>query len=1409
MNSQIYQTNTFLKGLNLDADISMIGSDQYRYAENIRLLTNDNGTTGVLQGVENIEKLTLTSVTQGETVLGAGEIIIGVTSVKEYGVVFTKDYTDNKCYNRVWRLNFTNDKKVPVCTCVLQGYFDIENKLSLVTHYTSDTNIKVYFADGVNLIRTVNIMLVIPYSTTLNIGSLDIIPSATLPPLDVVGLGVGSLPSGTIQYCYQLFNIYGNESSISTLGSLVPLSNSNLDDVYSYGQAPNKSSNKSVMLKADLMNAGAFNKCRIMSIHYSSNTAIPTISIVNEIEIGVSDTVIYYEDKGNGYLSELTVEEFNALVDGQFAPVSIEKMNNRLFASNIKDLTWDVSNYDTRVYRANSLGSIRLESSSDDPIIFNATNIGTQNVPYNFDCINPFNALKSSLFTSTNRYEYKDAGVTIGGIGKNISYEIINTKLNVENVIVTPPDNQQNSESDTITGYKVADSAELKTNSILGNALRIYKNTGLIGSIQYAPVAYSSKKNYSDPIIASKFRGYQRDEVYRFGIIFYNDKNIPSPVHWISDIRMPHAADNAIFESSYSVVYGINKTYTTDVKPLGVRFTINNLPDGVHAYEIVRCQRTISDRTVLMQGALSNTIKYQGNGTAGIAVDIRPYPYLSYSTRMNSNNGKAGSWNEIGASSEKAKDYYTVTSPEVCYNKENAIDLLVGSVYLDTICGLASPVNRWRAPSDSSAQTYRPAIMHSLPKIKNISGNIEDVSGNDNYYLAGERYDYPGDPDDATYVFPIVNVSTGTHSALISRYLYPFYNADIRSYHQDASNFINISKRNASVTSIKYATPMLWNNYSSGDILANGISIGEKIFHNWSVNFNTDAGNGGYKAAQKHGPHGYCFIMHSPELGSALANIYQIDSYTADAATQNFNRLYAMNSILIANLKQNVVQYGGNTYTSIQNSVYISTGTYTKSNTGIVNCFGGDTYIDILDYTTTSIFSQADTSVDQVRKGYFGAYIPFESSINFAFKRDQSFSNTYINGYADAFLQNKAGQFLSYKVQDLDPYTYNGAYSSQPGNKKYVAKGIYDLSNIAYTNRITCSEVKSGNDIIDKWTKFKFANYIDVDTQYGNVTNLKAFNNKLYYWQDDAFGVTSVNERSLIQDNNLGALTLGTGGILVRYDNISTNNGDNIKNDSSIVKSDTTIYWYDFNNNEIVAFGNDIHSLSKVKSVQSYFNELPEVKRNNVVSYYDKKYNEIVFKIYDKALVFNEQLQYFTCFYTIDPEWILNFANRFYSISNRVMYLHNTTDNLSEQTYPAYTLDDGSYADINISKIQFLVNKDFEYTKTFDNVFFNGDLIVPTSNEVTDTNVMKDVWFKTKNQETIPILQADIDNREDTYRFAIGREKNDNAVNNIYNNSFLSRMKGKYLICNYSFDCRQGKSFRIPSIRTTYRYSLV
>jgi len=42
------QTNTFNGGLNLDDDITMIPKNQYRWAQNVRIVTDNEGTSGIL-----------------------------------------------------------------------------------------------------------------------------------------------------------------------------------------------------------------------------------------------------------------------------------------------------------------------------------------------------------------------------------------------------------------------------------------------------------------------------------------------------------------------------------------------------------------------------------------------------------------------------------------------------------------------------------------------------------------------------------------------------------------------------------------------------------------------------------------------------------------------------------------------------------------------------------------------------------------------------------------------------------------------------------------------------------------------------------------------------------------------------------------------------------------------------------------------------------------------------------------------------------------------------------------------------------------------------------------------------------------------------------------------------------------
>ena len=70
------QVNTFIGGMNIDSDITMLADNQYRWAENIRLLTDNAGTTGILQNIEDVR--------QYEGGIEASENILGTAVTRWY-----------------------------------------------------------------------------------------------------------------------------------------------------------------------------------------------------------------------------------------------------------------------------------------------------------------------------------------------------------------------------------------------------------------------------------------------------------------------------------------------------------------------------------------------------------------------------------------------------------------------------------------------------------------------------------------------------------------------------------------------------------------------------------------------------------------------------------------------------------------------------------------------------------------------------------------------------------------------------------------------------------------------------------------------------------------------------------------------------------------------------------------------------------------------------------------------------------------------------------------------------------------------------------------------------------------------------------------------------------------------------
>ena len=1364
INSQI---NTFTAGLNLDSDITMLSDKQYRWAQNVRLLTDNAGTTGVLQNIEDIRQY-LGGLDISENILGTAvsrwynqdkEI------AEECGVVFTKELYEQNRINNLWIVTDFNSIS-PTWTLIVSAQLNITDNVSIVTNFESNNVSKVYISDGNTSIKCIDIQKKYDTSKTSPITDstyFDLLPSSTIAPFKFIEWTSGNLPAGMVQYCYQLFNVHGGETTTSSLSSMIPVSSSNTNSSkYFNGNSKDENTDKGCLLSATLFNDGRFERIRIIGIQYTNKNQIPKIYIINELDLPKSDSSVVtftYNDIGKNYINELTIEEFNNLVPFEFNAKSIAKMNNRLFASNLQELTWDVA-YDARAYRCNKNGTIRLNSSITEnslTLTFDQL-LGQGNdfiIPKEHDCINPMNSQLVYPNSSTDEYAYgyDDSRTIRGGKGVNISYRFVTMDL-IESDNTPSVDDEGNK----LLSYNMELSSSKRVDSTIklrcpenGQTVYIYNNDNL-----------SRIRNYSDPFYVSNFLSHQRDEVYRYGIILYNTKNVPSPVHWIGDIRFPSADIEGYEPFTFSGTVDGSGNYELVSHPLGIIFYVQNLPTDVIAYEIVRCDRTSADRTVVTQGLLNKTIRFNGwkNNTEDYrgdyslgSMDRRPTIMPTFCngavpvfTQGFYDSGK-NHFVQQDAQNQNPFDTYGIfdlVTADICFNKEKSDSIVTSGMNIVPLyCSHSATYC-----NDANHKHYRLGI----PFTKVLGKSEDNINNPFGGPVEFSKHTGKG-PSAAEGVFDGYEQDGTMVSGGVCKY-YQFFGKNYAN--KDNSN-LRQSFPIKDVTKPTNISP-----YQEAFEAKQIVNYIDKFgFVNYSIG-----------SQEALGPHGVCLAVSAPDVYSG--------GFTGIHTTPMLKK-FKYNSVLFVNIKKNATQYGGNTFISRSYSTYYSTNTYVKTSWEGYNtamCFGGDTYLGVLDYAHTMLFTRNDPDDRNGFKRYVSTYIPLESSVNLHYRNDEHFSQDVIEstgdgqtGEANVYFLTEPGTLNTNYAQNKPMYTYNSAYSSTNTAKSYIQSSIYAEDNVKSMNRITCSEVKSINEQTDSWTKFKFANYLDTDSTY---------------------------DRSLINDNNAGELVLGTGGVLTRYDYLVTQNGSSIINDKSITNSETTLYWHDFDKNVICSLGNNFNELSKVKQVQTYLNRLPDSARKNAVSFYDKKYNEVWFRVYDRCLIFNEQLNVFTSFYTHNPNWFFPFSTRLVTIKdNNCYYLHNM-----------YYVDDSKEKEERISYIRFVVDKDIAYTKVFDNQWFSAEF-----DDVGDEEkptLITDIHFETKNQITEPIDYNQIEVREDNYRFAISREKQSKpSLQQQTNMSYAGRMRGKYLICNYTFDCNDNKEFKLPYIKTTYRYSML
>ena len=435
-----------------------------------------------------------------------------------------------------------------------------------------------------------------------------------------------------------------------------------------------------------------------------------------------------------------------------------------------------------------------------------------------------------------------------------------------------------------------------------------------------------------------------------------------------------------------------------------------------------------------------------------------------------------------------------------------------------------------------------------------------------------------------------------------------------------------------------------------------------------------------------------------------------------------------------------------------------------------------------------------------------------------------SYSNKYmLNENPGYYTGANASQNLS---QPKGLYVYNSIYSQENITLKFYHKSDLVTSNIhEYDTRILVSEKKINGEISDSWTKFKLDNFIDVDSTYGEITQLKTYKNLLYYWQPKAYGVLSVNERTLLQDNNPGGLVLGTGGVLDRYDYISNVTGCSYR--FSVIEGLNGLYWIDTINKSLIRYNGQEINLSKQKGINNILSAISISTLPETTSVYDKRYNEVLFKInYTnffgtsyKVLSYNELLDSFNGLYGFNPDIFISVNNTDYlswsnnstnSINNK-LWIHNIGN--KAQFYGLLAGD---------SKLSFIVNDNYDLTKVFDMFEFSSSAIDGNNiNQLTNTFYSIRVYndYQNSNYQSVTNT-SNLTRKERGFKLSVPRNRVEiGAINNpniftsinIDNETrqFKERMRDKYLHVdlNYYNIGNPTIKFSIPYIVTNYRVS--
>jgi hypothetical protein len=1289
--------------------------------------------------------------------------IIGSTHMRDLTILFTVNEvdapTEETDMGQIWAVAYDPANPVLSNDIKLLYYgkleFSKEHPIEAHAFYENEEKQMVYWTDNNKPPRKLNIAD--PVGITLFPEELLLRTQAQLYPAlaTIEEQTNGALPTGIMYITYQLEKFGGAVTVPAPFSSPLPITS---DEIFTGGVDTNYEfinyplttvgSNKSVQYTIPKIPKG-YDKIYIYCVYEKD----PDNYIAYRIEERLLSSTSSYEftlsslgDKQKIPLSDLFIYD----VDFERVKTMAIKDNQLLFG-NIKQAAFALD-WDARAYR--------FKQGTDDTYVPGVDFNNTENwgVDPKRDVINPHNDDRTD--DPFGPYKYKRNSGVLGGEGPNISYQFVpRNDLNLDQSSEADPSNKPfNIGSNAPTGTLNPERTPLinsPTSTTLETGIRHRIDDQAL--IDIGP----GFKNFKNNRYETYFKGYMRDEVYRFGIVFYSLTGRPSEVKWIGDIRIPCDADlPPEFTAARYKGFPNGPALSGDVDlprsansseknatigaTIGIQFSVDvsAISDQISGFSIVRAPRREKDRTIVAQGALGEVRKLTLTGQNNRQV---LYNHTAVEDTDFQNPQGTKIWN-----------YGTFDSPDLKF--------ISGARVNDYTDGKPDDESYYFKPVGGYSQISQ-TDQASLTIVPNLWG----TAGNDL----------------SRYSKSLVKCNTNTREERLRAVKDLGGLAGFNGY----GKITDILKVGANVIDVEMQGEDFWNR---GFI---------------SEGFNPNNGQGDREPVSP-GTNTILFHSNFIDITKKLIN-YAFKSTGAgtDPYTLGYGN-YGYGTTAVERKGQVAIvdlcrfldeQYGGNTYEAIQNTEYISTGHYAAVNdddsTVVGQVFGGDIFV--ASFPEKKLFSRA------IRDAVTGNRVPntFVSPVIGRIYPINSIINTdmRVGFHLNNYIQGLGGD-IGLREEAPDDYLIPIMYHREKTLQKYLVEGAGTTLVGEYDTRIYISQPKTAGELSDSFSSVKPLNYKAVDGHYGPVNRLMVLNDTPLWWQDRGFGTLAVNPRAVVQSIDGAELEMGTGRNITDYVYMSNDIGS--FHQWGVIKGRNAIYWFDAVHKKFCRFaGKGLEVLSDAKAMGSYFhNEILDSILNNdnpilfngVTGTYDYKFNEVIMTFHTKlgpqeatiglpsgnieavtppgggiqariipapgadilqeTIVYNEMIDQFSAFYDHYPRHYVNDGRRFFSQN-------------PDEGYGVFVHDFGErtvfydvYAPV---KLHLVINPKGDHTKVFNNLEFFTEVEDANGDDVFDETFTK-VRYYNEYQDTQEndLTSENLRRRMRTWRTAIPRDSN-------------------------------------------------